>query len=258
VIKLLTHKYVLKGIFIGILGLALGVGGPYGTFEQLSIVPRIAYWMLALLFPWVLWEGLFAIASRYVPAELNPRMLMALIMPAFAVIGSAFVTMLGIQIGFLKPGNFLQDWPLSIVTWLIFSFVVVLPLILIGDELSQRQRKNGGSDLLKFLTEKLPSKLRGAQLIALKSEDHYLRVYTSAGDDLILMSMENAMTALSGYPGVRTHRSWWVALDQLPPTNGHEKLATEIHLSSGLKVPVSRRRAKLVFSALQEKATKTV
>ncbi|MEP3655916.1 MAG: LytTR family DNA-binding domain-containing protein [Litorimonas sp.] len=244
----LTQTYVLKGLFVLILGVALGVGGPYGTFESLSIAPRVGFWVLALLLPWGLWEALFAIASKYMPAELSPRLLMALIMPVFAVVGSAFVTAFGIQIGFLKAGTFLHEWPLSIVKWLVFSFIVVLPLILIGDELFRRQHKSGGSDLLNFLTEKLPPKLRGAELIALKSEDHYLRVYTSAGDDLILMSMENAVIALSGYPGVRTHRSWWVALNQLPRPDPEKKLATEVQLTSGLIVPISRRRAKLVNS----------
>lgn len=219
-------------------------------------MPRIGYWVLALLFPWVLWEAMFVTASKYVRIELNSRILMALIMPVFAVIGSAFVTALGMSIGYLKAGSFLQNWPFSIVNWLVFSFIVVLPLILIGDELSIRQRRSGGSDLLKFLTEKLPPKLRGAELIALKSEDHYLRVYTSAGDDLILMSMADAMTALSGYPGIRTHRSWWVALDQLTPIETNKKLATEIELSSGIKVPISRRRAKSVSSILQAHSTK--
>lgn len=176
---------------------------------------------------------------------------MALLMPAFAVIGSAMVTALNIQVGVLESGHFMQEWPKSIVTWLIFSFLIILPLILIADELSQRQHKSGGADLLSFLTEKLPPKLRGAQLIALKSEDHYLRVYTSEGDDLILMSMASAMKALSGYPGVRTHRSWWVARDQFPKISGTKTQLTEVQLLSGLKVPVSRRKAKSVISYLQ-------
>ena len=256
--QILTHHYALKGAFILILSIALGVGGPYGTFEQWPLVPRVGFWVLALIFPWALWEILFATAAKYLPVQLNSRLLMALIMPVFAVIGSAFVTLLGLSFGYLEPGTFLQNWPLSIVNWLIFSFIVVLPLILIVDELSRRQRKSGGSDLLMFLTEKLPPKLRGADLIALKSEDHYLRVYTSAGDDLILMSMENAMTALSGYPGVRTHRSWWVALDRLPPVSAAAKLGADIQLPSGLTVPISRRRAKSVLSALQKQISKPV
>ena len=41
----------------------------------------------------------------------------------------------------------------------------------------------------RTLTDKLPVRLRTADLHALQSEDHYLRVHTSAGDALILVPM---------------------------------------------------------------------
>lgn len=247
-----SHSYILKGAFVLIFGLALGLGGPYGTYESFPVIPRLLFWITALFIPWMVWESLFVLATRLVPVELNQRLLMALLMPLFSVFGSAFVTMLGIQSGFLKSNYFRQEWPMSFVSWLVFSFLVMLPLILIGDELSRRQRKSGGSELLTFLTEKLPLKLRGGQLIAIKSEDHYLRTYTTLGDDLILMSMQDALTALSGYPGVRTHRSWWIALDQVQPITVEDKGLSEIQLLSGLKVPISRRRAKIVQLALSD------
>ena len=44
----------------------------------------------------------------------------------------------------------------------------------------------------RFL-ERLPVKLRGAELYAVQAEDHYLRVHTSRGSDLILMRLADAV-----------------------------------------------------------------
>jgi len=50
--------------------------------------------------------------------------------------------------------------------------------------------------------------------MALTAEDHYLRVITDKGSALILMKFEDALAALNGYPGIQTHRSWWLASGQ--------------------------------------------
>ena len=92
------------------------------------------------------------------------------------------------------------------------------------------------------IREKLPPKLARATLIAVEAEDHYLRVHTEAGDALILMRLTDALEALEGHAGFRTHRSWWVARDAVE----HAKFARgrgELTLANGLKVPVSRAHA---------------
>ena len=42
-------------------------------------------------------------------------------------------------------------------------------------------------------------------------EDHYVRVHTTQGSALVLMSLSQAMAGLQDIEGVQTHRSWWVA-----------------------------------------------
>lgn len=63
---------------------------------------------------------------------------------------------------------------------------------------------------LQFL-ERLPAKYYGAELYAVSSEDHYVRVYTSCGEELILMRFADALKELNTVDGIQTHRSWWVA-----------------------------------------------
>lgn len=96
--------------------------------------------------------------------------------------------------------------------------------------------------------EKLPHALRSADLYAVSAEDHYLRVHTSGGEDLILMRLGDAITALRDVRGVQVHRSWWVASDGISSTRsdaGKRKLV----LKSGTEVPVSRTYSKAAKDA---------
>ncbi|MEM9178925.1 MAG: LytTR family DNA-binding domain-containing protein [Pseudomonadota bacterium] len=246
----------LKGLFVLILGIALGVAGPYGTYGTVPVAQRLAFWIIILLVPWAIWETLFGVARRVLPKSLGARTLMALLMPAFAVIGSVFATSFSAGMFGLNGLSFAEAWAQSLASWLLFSFLIVLPLAMIADEISRREQRKGGENLLGFFALKLRDKLRGATLIALQSEGHYLRVYTDAGDDLVLMSMEDAMAALSAYPGIRTHRSWWVAIDQIISDFQLDAGSTQIPTRSGLAVPVSRRRRGLVRERLTQLQTK--
>lgn len=91
---------------------------------------------------------------------------------------------------------------------------------------------------VRFL-ERLPPKLRGAQLFAVSAEDHYLRLHTSKGSDLILMRLADAISELDGLEGAQTHRSWWVARDGVEGSRRDGDRVTLL-LKSGAEAPVSR------------------
>ena len=96
--------------------------------------------------------------------------------------------------------------------------------------------------------ERLPVRLRSAELYAIESEDHYLRVHTSAGQELILMRLADAVRELAGVEGLQTHRSWWVAKHGLADVvKGDGRLV--LKLKSGAEAPVSRTYAKAVKEA---------
>jgi hypothetical protein len=245
------RKRTLEGAFILILGAGIGLSGPYGTFDALSIEARLLYWTAMLFVPWSIWRGLNASVVHFAPDTVSPHLMTALLMPGFAIIGSAFGVMMGDVFG-LNPTEttFLGAWPMALLGWLSFSFLIVLPLLVLGDEISRTDEREGATKAIDLLKRKLPSELQISPLIAIKAEDHYVRVYTEAGETLILMSFEDALIAVAGYPGVQTHRSWWLALDQIMASNTSGQLGTSITLKQGLAVPVSRRRKKAVRSAL--------
>lgn len=85
---------------------------------------------------------------------------------------------------------------------------------------------------------KLAPRLARARLIAVQAEDHYLRVHTEAGSDLILMRLGDALAALAGHDGLQVHRSWWVARRSVEATRWRKGRGT-LTLEGGLDVPVS-------------------
>ena len=89
--------------------------------------------------------------------------------------------------------------------------------------------------------ERLPFRLRDAEIYALSSEDHYLRVHTSAGSELILMRLSDAANLLDGLNGARVHRSWWVARSAITDVQKDGAKIT-LWLKGDLTVPVSRQQ----------------
>jgi hypothetical protein len=94
----------------------------------------------------------------------------------------------------------------------------------------------------RFL-ERLPPRLRGGEIYAVEAEDHYLRLHTSKGQDLILLRLSDAVAELEGIEGAQTHRSWWVAKAAVRDAKRGDGRATLI-LTNGVEAPVSRAYAR--------------
>lgn len=95
---------------------------------------------------------------------------------------------------------------------------------------------------------RFPPRLRGASLWAVEAQDHYLRLHTSLGNDLILMRMADALVELEGIEGARTHRSWWVAREAVIDAQPADGRAT-LTLPGDLTAPVSRAYVKSLKEA---------
>jgi hypothetical protein len=99
----------------------------------------------------------------------------------------------------------------------------------------------------RFL-ERLPLKLRGGEIYAVEAEDHYLRLHTSKGQDLILLRLADAVAELEGIEGMQVHRSWWVSRDAITDAKRGDGRAT-LTLTSGVEAPVSRAYARTLREA---------
>lgn len=95
------------------------------------------------------------------------------------------------------------------------------------------------SDPVGAFLERLPVKYRTAELYAIASEDHYLRVYTNLGEELILMRLADAVRELDGADGLQVHRSWWIARAGIVHEERQDGRSLLV-LPTGIHVPVSR------------------
>jgi hypothetical protein len=93
------------------------------------------------------------------------------------------------------------------------------------------------------LLAKLPPKL-GGNVLALKAEDHYVRVHTDLGSTLILARLADAIAELGPLEGVRVHRSYWVRKGAVARTFVHGK-GLRLRLINGIDVPVSQAYKEL-------------
>ena len=140
--------------------------------------------------------------------------------------------------------EFPSDWRVWLIQYgavLVISLIVTVLMFFIEkyQEVSSAARETETDPIEGFL-QRLPVKYRTATLYAISSEDHYLRVYTDLGEELILMRLADAVRDLNGADGLQVHRSWWIARvgikDELR-RDGRRFLI----LPTGTEVPISRR-----------------
>jgi hypothetical protein len=125
------------------------------------------------------------------------------------------------------------------------SLVVSVAMSLLSvavNPVPQPTPKPGPAEASSRFLERLPIRLRGAEIWAVEAEDHYLRVHTSAGQDLILLRMADAVAELEGQEGMQVHRSWWVARAGIADARRADGRAT-LTLKDGSEAPVSRTYA---------------
>jgi hypothetical protein len=228
----------LRGLAVSfVIALFLAFAGAFGT-DAVPLGVRLAYWvglmMIGAVFGAMLIRGFFrgrmlfgnAWASGAVAA-------LVLAIPYTAVVMVASGLMLGGTLGLDR---------LPVLFPAVYS--VSLAVVAINILMERRGMTAASPTPPKFL-ERLPLKLRGAEVWAVEAEDHYLRLHTSKGQDLILLRLADAVAELEGIEGAQVHRSWWVARDAIADARRGDGRAT-LTLKDGAQVPVSRTYAGLL------------
>ena len=97
------------------------------------------------------------------------------------------------------------------------------------------------------LLDQLPAEL-GSDVIALEMEDHYVRVHTTLGSDLVLMRLRDALVHVAEIDGRQVHRSWWVARLAVEDVK-REGRNVRLVLAGGVEAPVSRAQVSELKAA---------
>lgn len=237
-----SWKGWLRGFAISLGGASfLAFAGAFGSDRAETPTVRFAYWAGLMTVGW-LWgivvSGFFFRAARH-PTHLWLRVAgasLTLALPYSVVVG--LVTRLAFHSTYRHPAD---------VADLIVSVVLVTAVMVTINVLVARRTEGlteASSDPPKFLA-RLPPKLRGAEVWAVEAEDHYLRLHTSKGQDLILLRLSDAIAELEGIEGAQVHRSWWVARAAITGAVRSDGRAT-LTLKDAAEVPVSRTYARLL------------
>jgi DNA-binding LytR/AlgR family response regulator len=227
-----------------VVALIMAISGSFGS-GALTIVPRAAYWF-----------GLCAagiaignVSARIIPQrwfESRPRLAWSLVTTCVA---APMIVIVSVTTALFFHRTFGMALVADVTPGVLVTTAGMTALAFLVRRRGpvETHAAPAGAAPAKFLA-RLPDKLAGAELWAVEAQDHYLRLHTSKGRDLILMRLSDAVAELEGLEGARTHRSWWVARDAVASVERGDGRAT-LTLTDGTDVPVSRAFSKSLREA---------
>lgn len=233
--------------WLTLLGAAFVIGliGPFGTFRDMSLAVRLAYWMAVCATTF--WIGFLPSAAMAAKAEGWGLNLPALVV-CTGLAGSLPVTLWLAGLHWAVFGASFLEESLVLLPYVAVICVAVSALfqgltarsVIVADPPCAR-------DMPAWL-DRLPDAV-GRDLVLLQTQDHYLRAVTPKGETLIRAPLREAEQELGRY-GVRVHRSWWVARDWIG-TYEYRRGAPVVVLKDGQEVPVGRAYRSRVREALR-------
>ncbi|GLQ21876.1 LytTR family DNA-binding domain-containing protein [Algimonas porphyrae] len=220
-----------------IAGAVLTVLAPLGT-HIFSLPLRALYW-ISLCFA----GGFGAMAVRFGLNRWRPSA------PAWlCVLLQSFGSTIAVAPFVLFTSSQSSVWGFFLT--LFYIWVIAIVITAFADTAARSRVAGEAADAPKrpALMDRLPVHLRHATLYGVSSEDHYVRIHTSAGDHMMLMRLADIDDLAQPVSGLRPHRSWWVAeggVDRMVREKGKPTLI----LKDGTHVPVSRTGARTLRDA---------
>jgi LytTr DNA-binding domain len=230
------------------IGMILGWLGPYGTYGCFGVPERFAFWTLRSLVVGTICLAAFELVSAIGPAAKWPPVKRTL---ASVVIASLPCALMGLALAALyrhAPVSPLQLADLYGRVAMVTA-VVGIPLLFVRMpplrcDVAAQPRAPAGMPASATFLRRLPSRL-GTELLYIEVEDHYLRVHTHLGSDLILLRLSDAIGELDPALGRQVHRSYWVARRAVTGTV-RDGGRTWLVLTSGARIPVSRTYLRIL------------
>lgn len=223
-----------------IAGGILTILAPLGTHTS-PLLPRAAFW-IGLCFA----GGLGAMAVRLLVNRFRPT-----IKGWRRIVLQSLGSTLAVAPFVIIGGNIRS--PSGMLMTLIYIWIIAMVITTFGELTGQQAaagHETGPAPDAKrpALIEKLPMKFRDATLYAVTSEDHYVRIYTSQGEHMMLMRLADVDALAQPISGLRPHRSWWVAEAGVATVERSSGKLTLV-LKNDIRVPVSRSGAAAVRDA---------
>ena len=201
------------------IGLLLGFAGPFGSYPAFPTATRYAFWLGLTAAGFV---TAVAADALLLPARLRAGAIRIVAVALVSALPMTFVV--AWTMSFIQPGRIYSPpqlltlfWGVAAVQLLIVYATTVTAPKSDGTEAPGRAPADPepGAEAIPAafppaLLRRLPPGI-GSDIIALETEDHYLRVHAVGGSALILMRMTDAVALLDPRLGAQVHRRWWVA-----------------------------------------------
>lgn len=227
------------------MGVIMAILGPFGSSAR-TLDERLIYWLACMVGGGVIGVVMDLLVVR-VTRAFWPRVLAVSVLMTPGVtllVGSVNTALAGMR---PTPANFAA--PAFEVFTVCFVAMCLRQLVWAeAPSAPDAAQPEPERDPTETFRRRLSAKRRAAILHAVEAEDHYLRVHTDAGEELITARFADALDELADAPGYRIHRSWWVAADAIDQVRWR-KGAGEARLKCGLTAPVSRSQAPALRAA---------
>ncbi|MCG5242073.1 LytTR family DNA-binding domain-containing protein [Azospirillum doebereinerae] len=260
--RMLTHRFAVLGVTVA----ALTILGPFGTFQDMALPARLAYWGGLIAVGALLFDLVMLVAQRVLTDHARTWPLM---------LGAAVLTVSLVQtllVATLEHELRRSSVAASLGLVELYGYVLVVTLLVSAVPIRLELHARGllghppqaedpveaapvaapapvsPAPVTAPFLDRIPDRL-GRELLALEMEDHYVRVHTTAGSDLVLMRLRDAIATLNGIDGLQVHRSHWVAASAVTGVERRPDGKLVLRLSNGLRVPVSRSHAAAVRAA---------
>lgn len=236
--------------------LLLGLIGPFGTYGDLPLAARVAYWAAIAISTYIVGDATVAFLSSLRVGERRGGAL------AFAAYGAAAglpiaLCVWAINLSVYGPGRGIQFLPLLAYCVAIAAVVSVLVRNFVYDPDAAEAGPAHGETLSESpqsplptrprILDRLPLNVRG-RLSHLSMQDHYVDVRTDKGGTLVLMRLADAIAETEGVEGLQVHRSHWVAREAIARTIRRDG-RLHIEMNDGAVLPVSRPYLQAVRDA---------
>jgi DNA-binding LytR/AlgR family response regulator len=201
------------------MGLLLGFLGPFGSNPAYPTSTRYAFWLGM--------TAAGAVAAVAADAMLPQTRLRAGLMRigALALVSALPMTfVVAWTMSLVQPGRFFtpQQLPALFAAVAAVQLLIVYATTITARTADGPKARDGAEALPEPGAETIPAAFPsallsrlppgiGTDIIALETEDHYLRVHALGGSAVILMRMADAVALLDPQLGAQVHRRWWVA-----------------------------------------------
>jgi DNA-binding LytR/AlgR family response regulator len=245
--KTAWRRWAVDVAILVAIGGVMGFLGPFAS-ERIDAPRRYVYWMICMVGGGLIGVVIDGWLERriagiwrrvaLVSVVMTPPVSLLVLTAQHLVVGSPFDWAIYLT---LLP----QVWPISLATMVVHALAWrrrparVETRTVIAPPLPEAEAA---------FRRRLSAKRRTARLIAVEAHDHYLKVHTDAGEELITLRFADALAELERAHGWRVHRSWWVAAEAVESVRWRRGVG-EIRLAGGLEAPVSRTHAPVLREA---------